>query len=221
MSEEWYESSAWDDAAQVDFRRRLSRAGGQKAYYLRMKAAAIAGEYPEAALALCDERLALCDEDERFGVAYAKALIHAQHGEMEDMFASLEVAIGEDGLAFGAPAAGEYCCLVAFHGRIDRYSRAGQILDALDALAQQQLGHPFQSFPARAARALIHYKSGRTSAAIEPAKDALKLALNQSAPIMGLPGLGPAPGFPNPLHDALLVAAGLWDETELGPPPKV
>lgn len=221
MSEEWHESPAWDETAQADFRRRLSRARGQKVYYLRTKAAAIANEYPEAALALCDERIAVGDEDERFGAAYSKAMIHARMGRVEDMFASLEEAIGEDGLALGAPAAGEYCCLVAFYGRTDLYSRAIQILDALDAEAQHHLGRPFRSFPTRAARALIDYKSGRKSAAVGPAKEALQLALDQTAPILGVPGLGPAPGFPNPLHDALLVVAGMWNETELGPPAKV
>jgi tetratricopeptide (TPR) repeat protein len=186
-----------------------------------MKAAAIANEFPEAALALCDERIRLGDEDDCFGAAYSKALINARIGRIEDMFASLEEAIGADGFTLGAAAAGEYCCLVAFYGRTDLYLRAVQILDALDAEAQQHLGRPFRSFPTYAARALIHYKSGRKSEAAELAKVALQLALEQTALILGVPGLGPAPGFPSPLHDALLVVAGMWNETELGPPPEV
>lgn len=160
-------------------------------------------------------------EDERIGAAYSKAMIYARMGRLEDMFASLEEAIGEDGLALGAPAAGEYCCLVAFYSKTALYPRAIKILDSLDAEAQHHFGRPFRSFPAGAARALIDYKSGHKSAAVGPAKEALQLALDQTSSILGAPGLGPAPGFSNPLHDALLVVAGMWNETELGPPPKV
>ena len=221
MSSEWYQSPAWDEEAQADFRQRLSRARGQKLYYLKAKAAAIADAFPDAALALCDERIAIGDEEERSRAAYAKALILGSNGHRSEMIAALEEAIGEDGLALGAPAAGEYCCIVGFFGRSDRYSRALRILDSLDAAAMEQAGRPFRSFATRAARALIEFKSGRKVAAIEPAKEALTLALQQS---IGIPVLDKAvatPDFPSPLHDALVVIAGIWDEGELGPPPEL
>lgn len=225
MSDSWYNSPAWDAVAQKDFRTRLSRARFQKPYYLRMKTAAIAIEFPEAALALCDERIALGmalgDEDQCSGAAYAKALIYLRTGRIEDAFAALEAAIGADGLAFGSPAAGEYCCLVGYHGRSDLYARALAILDRLDAMALAELGRPFSSFSARAGRAFIDYRSGQKSAAIAPAKDALALAVGQSALFLGIPNLGPVPRLPSPLTDALVVIAELWDEVTLGPPPEV
>lgn len=190
-----------------------------------MKAAAIARDFPEAALNLCEERtalgLALGDEDEYFGAEYAKALIYLGTGRVAEAFEALEKAIGADGLALGAPAAGEYCCLVGYHGRSDLYPRAISILDVLDTMAQREVGRPFSSFPSRAGRAFIDYRSGQKSAAILPAKDALELALGQSSAILGIRNLGPAPRFPSPITDALLVIAGLWNEEELGVPPDV
>ncbi len=221
MSSEWYQSPAWDEDAEADFRRRLSRARDQKPYYLKAKAAAIADAFPDAAVALCDERMAIGDEDERSGAAYAKALIFASNSRSPEMVAALEEAIGEDGLAMGAPAAGEYCCIVGYFGLSDRYGRALRILDALDAEAMKQAGRPFRSFATRAARALIEYKSGRTAAAVEPAEEALKLALQRSTGIAVLDKAVATPDFPNPIHDALVVIAGKWDRKVLGPPPEV
>jgi tetratricopeptide (TPR) repeat protein len=225
MSDNWYKSPAWDPVAQTDFRTRLSRARFQKPYYLRVKAEAIAVEFPEASLALCDERIALGmalgDEHECSGAAYAKALIYLRRGRMEDAFAALEAAIGTDGLAFGAPAAGEYCCLVGYHGRSDLYARALGILDRLDTMAIAALGRPFSSFPACAGRAFIDYRSGRKSASTLSAKEALALALGQSSQFLGISNFGPAPRLPSPLIDALVVIAGLWDEVTLGLPPEV
>lgn len=220
MKKDWYESPDWDAAAQADFRIRLSRARNQKAYYLKMKIAAIADIHPQDALALCDERIASGDEEDAASASYAKCCIHARLGEIDNMFSSLRDAIGQDGVLMGAPAAGEFCCLVGYYGKSELFSFANHILARLDDMAMAEQGRPFRSFSARAAHALIRYRSGQRSAAIEPAKEALALAVDQQS--YGgslLKSCGPIPGFPNPLHDMLLVAAELWNETELGAPP--
>ena len=220
MNEEWYESPAWDEAAQTDFRARLSRARDHKAHYLKMKIAAISEDHPQAALALCDERMSSDDDEDGTSAAYAKTCIYARLGEIDNMFASLRYAIGEDGLAPSAAAAGEFCCLAGYYGKSNLYSFALQILEQLDNLAMKELGRPFRSFAARAAYALIHYRSGRRDEAVVPARDALELALEQGSLFGGaLKSGGPVPGFPSPIHDMLLFVAGLWDEKELGQPP--
>jgi hypothetical protein len=155
MNEEWYESPAWDEAAQTDFRARLSRARGHKAHYLKMKIAAISEDHPQAALALCDERMSSDDDEDGASAAYAKTCIYARLGEIDNMFASLRYAIGDDGLALSAAAAGEFCCLAGYYGKSKFFPFALQILERLDNLAMKELGRPFRSFATRAGYALI------------------------------------------------------------------
>jgi tetratricopeptide (TPR) repeat protein len=219
MAADWYDNPAWDSETQADFRRRLSRSRHQKFYYLGRKVSAVASHDPDAALDLCTERFQLAeDADERHGALAQKALILAAAGRHDEMFTVMKEAIGED-VVYRAVMAGEYCCLVAYFDRTDQYEEAIGILDTIDAAAQREVGRPFRSFPAYSARALLDYKCGRQVEAKAAAREALTLALEQSARGAFLSGIGPAPGFPNALHDKLLVIAGLWDEATLGPPP--
>jgi predicted Zn-dependent protease len=75
MSDEWYRSPAWDDAAQQEFERRLSRARAwSRPQYLRIKALALRDAGHTAAAATMLQRL-LIDPDNRSEAAFANELL--------------------------------------------------------------------------------------------------------------------------------------------------
>ena len=219
MELDWHDDPAWDLSAQVDFRKRISRARGQKFFYLGRKASAIAPHQLAAALDLCAERFDVAeDEDERHGALTQKAMILAAAGRVDDMLDVMNEAIGED-ITYRSVLAGEFCCLVAYFNRAVFIDRANDILKSLDEWAVREAGRPFHSFTTQAARALLDHNAGARSDAVKHAKTALKLALDRSATLAALSRGQNTGGFPSLLNDKLLVISGLWDEEELGSPP--
>ncbi len=220
MASEWYLSPDWDDQAQADFRLRLSHAGDQRHFYLGQKASAIAEEHPEAAIALYDEKIAAAEyEDEIVPALHAQAMIHFRAGDHEAMFNAFERAIEVGGEFSAIAAITDYCSAVGLLRDESRYGCALDWLDKLDSRAVAQLGHPFVGFAASAARAFICWQTGKHDIAADAAREALEMSISDD-PMPGLPCMGSAPKPPSPVHDRLLVIAGLWDEEKLGPPPE-
>lgn len=220
MVTEWYLSPDWDEQAQADFRLRLSHAGDQRVFYLGQKAAAIAEEHPEDALALYDEKIAAAEyEDEIVPALHAQAMIHFRAGDYEAMFAAFERAIEVGGEFTAIAAITDYCSAVGLLRDATRYDVALAWLDKLDERAMAQLGQPFVGFAASAARAFICWQTGERELAASSAREALEMSISEQ-PLPGLPCMGAAPRPPSPVHDRLLFIAGLWDEEKLGPAPQ-
>jgi tetratricopeptide (TPR) repeat protein len=220
MASEWYQRPEWDEKAQADFRLRLSRARDQRLYYLGQKAGAIAINHPEAALALYDEKIAAAEyEDEIVPALHAQAMIHFRTGDYEAMFERFERAIETGGEFTAIAAITDYCSAVGLLRDESRYARALDWLDRLDRRALAQLGHPFVGFAASAARAFICWQTGERAKAADAAREALEMSVSDDV-VPGLPCIGSAPRPPSPIHDRLLVIAGMWDEAELGPAPE-
>ena len=219
MASEWFLSPDWDDEARADFRLRLSHAREQRRYYLGQKAAAIADRHPEAAIALYDEKIAAAEyEDEIVPALHAQAMIHFRAGDHEAMFHAFERAIEAGGEFTAIAAITDYCSAVGLLRDESRYRSALDWLDKLDSRAIAQLGHPFVGFAASAARAFICWQTGERELAADAAREALEMSISDD-PMPGLPCMGSAPKPPSPVHDRLLVIAGLWDEDNLGPAP--
>ncbi|GGD68337.1 hypothetical protein [Croceicoccus mobilis] len=217
---DWFNNREWDARAQADFRLRLSRARDDRAFYLGQKAGAIAEHFPEDAIKLYDEQIAAAAyEDEIVPALHAQAMIHFRAGDFPAMFACFERAIEVGGEFTAIAAITDYCSAVGLLRDESRYARALAWLDHLDERAMAQLGHPFVGFAASAARAFICWQQGERDRAAACAREALELSVaDDNAP--GLPCLGAAPRPPSPVHDRLLVIAGMWDEDNLGPAPE-
>ena len=220
MVAEWYLSPDWDEQAQADFRLRLSHERDRRVFYLGQKAAAIADEHPEDALALYDQKIAAAEyEDEIVPALHAQAMIHFRAGDYEAMFSAFERAIEVGGEFTAIAAITDYCSAVGLLRDETRYDTALAWLDKLDTRAMTQLGQPFVGFAASAARAFICWQTGDRELATNAARDALEMSISDD-PLPGLPCIGAAPKPPSPVHDRLLVIAGMWDDDKLGPAPR-
>ena len=220
MVAEWYLSPDWDEQAQADFRLRLSHERARRVFYLGQKAAAIADEHPEDALALYDQKIAAAEyEDEIVPALHAQAMIHFRASDYEAMFSAFERAIEVGGEFTAIAAITDYCSAVGLLRDETRYDTALAWLDKLDTRAMTQLGQPFVGFAASAARAFICWQTGDRELATNAARDALEMSISDD-PLPGLPCIGAAPKPPSPVHDRLLVIAGLWDDDKLGPAPR-
>jgi len=141
MVAEWYLSPDWDEQAQADFRLRLSHERDRRVFYLGQKAAAIADEHPEDALALYDQKIAAAEyEDEIVPALHAQAMIHFRAGDYEAMFSAFERAIEVGGEFTAIAAITDYCSAVGLLRDETRYDTALAWLDKLDTRAMTQLG---------------------------------------------------------------------------------
>lgn len=217
--DDWFRSSAWDDEAQLAFRKKLARAGNQQLFYLKTKASAIADEHPFDAIKLFDEYIAA--DDEHFsGGNYSKSMVYLALGEIEAAIEFLSRAIGESGMDMQAPALLEFAFLVGLHKRSEYYPQVLKSLQSLDELAQKSVGRPFErNFAGRAGSAFILYELGKAEDAKHQAEAALRLALAEKGPIPNYPQLGRVPQLPKEWMDRLIMIANIWDESELSPRP--
>lgn len=140
--DDWYRSADWDAEAQELFRTKRSRARGHEDFYLRVKAAAIAENHPEEALALYQEYLDSGAEG-RNDALYAMAIIHWKRGREDKLFEYLDAAMGEGGRGLGAVGAMENAFISALLGRTERYERAIALFEPWDKAAQQAMGRDF------------------------------------------------------------------------------
>ena len=215
MSDEWYRGSAWDDEARAFFEKKIGRAKFQKAFYLWVKAAAIAREHPKDADALFQRSLD-CDngfESNRALNAWGAAL--AERGDVDaslDMLSHCSRQDGANGL-YLPTAKWDFAMLAGSNRTRERYD------EALELLGPDQ-DIPAGAFAAHSGLAFIRHDRGEHEAAAMHAIKALERALAQNETIAGLV-MAPIAPFPNPFYDRLLVIAGKWDESELGPPPPV
>ncbi len=202
-ADEWYRSADWDAAAQELFRSKLARAKDRKWFYLRVKAAAIADEYPEDALTLYQEYL----DAEAGGVndiRYAMAIIHWTQGREDKLFEYLDAAMGSDGMGLGAMGAMENAFVSALLGRTDRYERALALFEPWDKAAQESMGRNFvRSFAGAYGSAIILNRLGRHEDAREAALIALEWTQKEAGPLPGHPQLGLPPQLPDEWHAEL------------------
>jgi tetratricopeptide (TPR) repeat protein len=215
--EDWFRNAAWDDAAKQLFRKKLSRAKQHKNTYLRTKAAAIADEHLADALALLDEYMAADEENVPSGY-YAKSMLHLKVGNIDEALVLMDRAIGKSGMDMHAPALLEFVFLVGLYKRLALYQRALEVLNALDDDAHRQVGRPFnRNFEGNAGAAFILYALGQKDDAQLQAKAALELALATAGPFAKHPQWGRVPQLPKDFMDRLIVIAGIWDDSKLGP----
>lgn len=215
MSDDWFRGAAWDEAARDLFETKIKRAKGQKAFYLWVKAEAIAANHPDDAEVLFER--ALTADEEGFETARAlnaRSRVRAAQGAAGETLDDLARAARLEKTTVAgmvSPARWDYAALVATRRERARYDEALELL-----------GKPVSamSFAGQVALAFIHYDRGHAIRARRAARKALKRAAMQGELAPGVP-LAPTPAFPDPLYDRLLVIAGLWDDAELGPPPPV
>ena len=220
-SDDWFRGPEWDEDAQELFWKKFSRARDQKHFYMRVKAQAIAADHPGEALKLFDEYIA-ANETHISGGNYSKSMIYLAQGEIDAAFASLEIAIGKNGMGMDASGVMEYAFLSGLYKRTANYERALGFLDVLDGIMQKQAGRPFyRSFAGHAGSAFIFYDMGRKEEAIEPAKSALEMALEKDGPMPGHPAIGAVPQLPKEMMDRLIVIADIWDENTMGEKPEI
>lgn len=214
-SDDWYRGPEWDEEARALFEKKISRARRQKAFYLWVKAEAIAPAYPDEAEMLFDRSLEADGEGFETGRALnARSRVRAARGDVGDTLDDLaHAARHERDVVKGliSSARWDYAALVGLRQERNRYDEALELMGSLV---------PDLSFAGQIALAFIHYDRGDTVKASEAAKKALQRATIKGEVAPGVP-LPATPPFPDPLYDRLLVIADLWDEAELGPPPPV
>ena len=201
--DDWFRSSAWDEQAQVLFRKKLASARTQKWFYLRVKADAIAEDHPQDALALYQEYLDAQDDDVP-PILYAMAIIHWKQGREDELFSCLDRAMGSQGMGLGAMGVMENAFISALLGREDRYARAMDLFRPFDAAAQAQAGRPFaRSFAGAFGSAIILKHLGEREQAREAARIALEWMERDTGPIPGHPKLGLPPQVPQEWQDMM------------------
>jgi len=214
-SDDWYRGPEWDEDARALFEKKVARSRNQKAFYLWVKAEAIACNHPSDAGELFERSLACKDDFETARALNARARVSAARGgdaqgTLDDL---AEAARTERDKITGmmSPARWDYAAMVGMGRHRDRYDEALRLM-----------GRPVsdQSFAGQVALAFVHHDRGHRLRARSAAKKALRRAAMKGEQAPGVP-LPPVPEFPNPLYDRLLVIAELWDEAELGPPPPV
>ena len=131
MSDDWYSDKAWDEDARELFEKKIARARNQKAYYLWMKARAIASDHPEGADSLF-ERSLRCDDPFEAGRALnAWGAALAQRGDID---ASLDLLArcargdtGEHGI-LNPTAKWDFALLAGSNRKRERYEEALALL---------------------------------------------------------------------------------------------
>ena len=203
-SDDWFRSADWSAEARKLFRRKLGRARDQKWFYLRVKAAAIADDHPEEALALYQEYL---DNDggEAPPIHYAMAILHWKQAREDKLFEYLDRAMGDSGMGLGATGAMENAFVSALLGRTERYERAMALFEPWDRAARQSMGRDFvRSFAGAYGSAIILNHLGRAEEAREAALTALEWTEKEAGPIPGHPQIGLPPELPDEWRAKLL-----------------
>ena len=208
-ADDWFRSAHWDAEAQKLFRSKMARARNHKWFYLRVKAAAIADDHPEEALALFQEYLDAGAEGEN-DIRYKMAIIHWKQGREDKLFEYLDAAMGESGMGLGAVGAMENAFISGILGRTERYERALALFEPWDKAAQQQLGRDFvRTFAGAYGSAIIFDHMGRTEEAREAALIALEWTRKTSGPLPGHPQIGLPPQIPDRWYAKLHRIAGI------------
>jgi tetratricopeptide (TPR) repeat protein len=219
--DDWFRGSAWDDEAKQVFRKKVARARYQKSHYLRLKASAISDDHPFDALALYDEYIDADDENISNG-NYSKSMVYLKLGNINKALELMDNAMGESGWDMHSPAILEFAFLVGLHKQAQHYQRALTVLKALDDLAQNSTGRPFErNFAGSAGAAFILYELGQSENAKYQAEASLRLALAETGPFPENPYSGRVPQLPKEWMSRLIIIADIQEDSKLGPRPLI
>ncbi len=134
MSDEhWYRNVEWSDEIAAGFEARLARARSQKAQYLRIQGHILIHHRPQVALSLLQRVIDSGDEAHVAPAFLYSAQAHMARGDVEAALISLEAAMEQQlrvsWSRTGAPV--DYCLIVAYFQRRERYPMALSILEAI------------------------------------------------------------------------------------------
>lgn len=184
---DWCQNTSWNADIEAAFLGKLARAKN-KAWYLRIQAAALVSSHPEVALRLLDQYSALGADSSQAEAHFNRGRAHAALRNVDAAIAAFEAAVACEAAnpLFRTWVYVELPVLIATERRQALYDRA------LELLARNK-GRPL--FPAElykwhGARALILHDRGEASAARDAARQALDAASSTRSGFRHHPNVG-------------------------------
>lgn len=187
---DWYRNADWSAATEAAFHDKLSRSRSSRAQYLKIQAAYLTDDYPQAALALIEEYFETGDE---FHVAEAlctQAQAYCSLGKIDEAVAAYKRALSweEAHPQHTSLARTDYPKLVAENRLSREYDYALHIL----ANGFQTTDHqfPLDRYYWNGSNALILSELGHLAEAREFAERALRAAAQTESPFRYHRGVG-------------------------------
>ena len=189
---DWFRNTTWDGSVERVFKEKLGRARrNNRAQYLRIQAATLAGSHPEVALKLLDEYFEMPDHFERAQAYADRATALLALGRVDEAVSAYEAALSREA-AFPNLRTRSYLGLpyvIATRRMRSLYDRAREILMA----HEKELMFAVDHFLWNAAHALIAMDLQEADIAKVHAQRALEAAARKDSGFRYHPSVGLVP----------------------------
>jgi tetratricopeptide (TPR) repeat protein len=184
---DWCQNKSWNADIEVAFFAKLARTKN-KAWYLRVQAAALVSSHPEAALSLLDRYFALGADSSQAEAHFNCGRAHAALRNVDAAIASFEAAVAceEANPLFRTWVYIELPVLIATERRRALYGRAVELLTK----NRDRPLFPAEFYKWHGAQALILHDRGETAQALDEARQALEAAAMTHSGFQRHPGVG-------------------------------